>query len=168
MANVTDPLARSVHGTDPQVRCYIPTQHWHPLQLTCTDAVWLVVRPLCQNLVENILRKRIYNDRYWKESCFALTGAWQVVGSLPMNGQLTRIAALPPLPAAETLIDKAIELEYIGSTYGGAARPTPFICLVLKMLQIQPDKEIIVEFIKNDDYKYVATQPSTVLPSFPG
>ena len=84
-----------------------------------------------------------------------------------MNRQLTRIAALPPLPAAETLIDKAIELEYIGSTYGGAARPTPFICLVLKMLQIQPDKEIIVEFIKNDDYKYVAAQPSTVLPSFP-
>jgi hypothetical protein len=23
------------------------------------------------------------------------------------------------------------------------------------MLQIQPDKEIIIEFIKNDDYKYV-------------
>lgn len=29
------------------------------------------------------------------------------------------------------------------------------MCLVLKMLQIQPDKDIIIEFIKNEDYKYV-------------
>ena len=33
--------------------------------------------------------------------------------------------------------------------------PTHFMCLVLKLLQLQPDKEIIVEFIKNEDYKYV-------------
>lgn len=26
---------------------------------------------------------------------------------------------------------------------------------MLKLLQIQPDREIIVEFIKNEDYKYV-------------
>jgi hypothetical protein len=29
------------------------------------------------------------------------------------------------------------------------------MCLLLKLLQLQPDKEIIVEFIKNEDYKYV-------------
>ena len=34
-------------------------------------------------------------------------------------------------------------------------RPTPFICLILKMLQIQPEKDIVVEFIKNEDFKYV-------------
>lgn len=45
-------------------------------------------------------------------------------------------------------------LEYIGGTFGGNIKPTPFLCLVLKMLQIQPEKEIVVEFIKNDDYKY--------------
>lgn len=33
--------------------------------------------------------------------------------------------------------------------------PAEFLCLALKMLQIQPDKEIIIEFIKSDDYKYV-------------
>lgn len=33
--------------------------------------------------------------------------------------------------------------------------PTHFMCLILKLLQLQPDKEIIVEFIKNEDYKYV-------------
>lgn len=39
--------------------------------------------------------------------------------------------------------------------YGEPQKPTEFICLVLKMLQIQPEKEIIVEFIKNDDFKYL-------------
>lgn len=39
--------------------------------------------------------------------------------------------------------------------YGEPSKPTNFMCLILKMLQIQPDKEIIVEFIKNDDFKYL-------------
>lgn len=47
-----------------------------------------------------------------------------------------------------------MELEYLGGTYGGNRKPTPFMCLVMKMLQIQPEKEIVIEFIKNEDYKY--------------
>jgi pre-mRNA-splicing factor 38A len=97
--NTTDPDAASVHGTNPQ------------------------------NLVEKILRMRIYDHAYWKEHCFALS--------------------------AETLVDKAVDIQYVGGTYGGNRSPTPFICLILKMLQIQPDKEIIVELIKNEEYKYV-------------
>lgn len=54
---------------------------------------------------------------------------------------------------AELLVDKAMELDHVGGTYGGNIKPTPFLCLVLKMLQIQPEKEIVVEFIKNEDYK---------------
>lgn len=56
---------------------------------------------------------------------------------------------------AETLVDRAIELKYIGGCYGGTRRPSKFLCLVLKMLQIQPDDEIVLEFIKNKDYKYI-------------
>lgn len=82
-----------------------------------------------QNLVEKILRLKIYEDAYWKEQCFGLT--------------------------SESLVDRAIELDAIGGTFGGNRRPTKFICLVLKMLHIQPEKEIIVEFIMNEDYKYV-------------
>ncbi|XP_057298917.1 pre-mRNA-splicing factor 38A-like [Hydractinia symbiolongicarpus] len=82
-----------------------------------------------QYLVEKITRTRIYESKYWKEECFALT--------------------------AELLVDKAMALEHIGGTFGGNIKPTPFLCLVLKMLQIQPEKDIIVEFIKNEDYKYV-------------
>ena len=82
-----------------------------------------------QNLVALILRTRIYSNQYWKEKCFGLT--------------------------AESLLDMAVKLEYVGGTYSHNAKPTPFICLVLKLLQIQPEKEIIVEYIKNEDYKYV-------------
>lgn len=99
MANRTVKDAKSVRGTNPQY------------------------------IVEKIIRSRIYDSKYWKEECFALT--------------------------AELLVDKAMELRFIGGVFGGNIKPTPFLCLILKMLQIQPEKDIIVEFIKNEEFKYV-------------
>ncbi|XP_057335340.1 pre-mRNA-splicing factor 38 [Microplitis mediator] len=99
MANRTVKDAKSIRGTNPQY------------------------------LIEKIIRSRIYDSKYWKEECFALT--------------------------AELLVDKAMELRYIGGVFGGNIKPTPFLCLILKMLQIQPEKDIIVEFIKNEEFKYV-------------
>lgn len=90
-----------------------------------------------QYLVEKIIRTRIYESRYWKEECFALT--------------------------AELMVDKAMELKYVGGVFGGNIKPTPFLCLVLKMLQIQPEKDIIVEFIKNEDFKYVRALGATYM-----
>ncbi|KAI8055071.1 PRP38 family-domain-containing protein [Syncephalis plumigaleata] len=81
-----------------------------------------------QFLVEKIIRSRIYDSMYWKEHCFALT--------------------------AESLIDKAVDLEYIGGQYANI-RPTEFLCLTLKLLQIQPEKEIILEYLMNEDFKYL-------------
>jgi pre-mRNA-splicing factor 38A len=49
-------------------------------------------------------------------------------------------------------MDRAVELEYIGGMYGNQ-QPTEFICLVLKLLQLLPEKEIIVELIKQEDHK---------------
>merc|ERR1719424_205692 len=34
-------------------------------------------------------------------------------------------------------------------------KPSKFMCLILKMLQLQPEKDIVIEFIKNEDFKYV-------------
>jgi len=48
-----------------------------------------------------------------------------------------------------------MELKYIGGVYGGNVKPAPFLCLILKMLQIQPEKDIIVEFISQPDFKLV-------------
>ncbi|CAL4074717.1 unnamed protein product, partial [Meganyctiphanes norvegica] len=59
------------------------------------------------------------------------------------------------LQPTELLVDKAMELRAIGGVYGGNIKPTPFLCLILKMLQIQPEKDIIIEFIKQDEFKYV-------------
>ncbi|KAJ8508548.1 hypothetical protein ONZ45_g9199 [Pleurotus djamor] len=81
-----------------------------------------------QFLVENVIRNRIYESPYWKEYCFALT--------------------------AESLIDKAIELRCIGGVYGNQ-RPTEFLCLLLKLLQIQPEKEILLEYLQAEEFKYL-------------
>ncbi|KAG6865277.1 hypothetical protein C0991_003737 [Blastosporella zonata] len=81
-----------------------------------------------QFLVETVIRNRIYESSFWKEHCFALT--------------------------AESLIDKAIEVTYIGGVYGNQ-RPTSFMCLVLKLLQIQPEKEILVEYLRAEEFKYL-------------
>ena len=53
---------------------------------------------------------------------------------------------------AATLIDKAIEVKFIGGVYGNQ-RPTEFLCLLLKLLQIQPDKEILIEYLQADEFK---------------
>ena len=71
----------------------------------------------------------MYAMTYWKEKCFGVS--------------------------AEALVDLAVDLRAVGGIYGGNNRATEFLCLTLKLLQIQPEKEIILEFIKNEDHKYV-------------
>ncbi|KDQ13743.1 hypothetical protein BOTBODRAFT_66668 [Botryobasidium botryosum FD-172 SS1] len=81
-----------------------------------------------QFLIEKVIRSRIYELPFWKEHCFTLT--------------------------AESLIDKAIELNSIGGVYGNQ-KPTQFKCLLLKLLQIQPEKEILVEYLQAEEFKYL-------------
>ncbi|KAJ9089558.1 Pre-mRNA-splicing factor 38A [Entomophthora muscae] len=98
MSNATVNDAMTIRGTDPQF------------------------------LVEKIIRTRIYESMYWKESCFGLT--------------------------AESLIERAVDLQAIGGQYANQ-RPTEFLCLTLKLLQLQPSKDIVIEFLKNEDFKYL-------------
>lgn len=84
-----------------------------------------------QNLMEYITRQKIYDSRFWKEECFGLT-------------------------AADVLEKAAKTIHFIGGTYGASQRPTKFLCLILKLLQLQPDVETIIdEFIRQDYFKYV-------------
>lgn len=78
-------------------------------------------------LLEKVIRSRIYDSLYWKEHCFALN--------------------------AETLVDRAIELDCIGGTYGGSQRPTAFLCLVLKLLQLQPEREVLMAYLEVGEFK---------------
>lgn len=63
MANTTVRGALAIHGQNPQV-CHgaIPDHH-----------TWFTL--ITQYLVEAVIRNRIYDSMYWKEHCFALTGA---------------------------------------------------------------------------------------------
>ncbi|GJN87324.1 hypothetical protein Rhopal_000272-T1 [Rhodotorula paludigena] len=81
-----------------------------------------------QYLVPTVIRQRVYDTLYWKEHCFALNSA--------------------------TVIDRAVELQAIGGTYANT-RPTEFICLVLKLLQLQPEREIILEYLRAEEFKYL-------------
>ena len=99
MAQTTEKWATSVHGTNPQ------------------------------NLIEYIMRQKIYDSVYWKQYCFGLS--------------------------AEALIDRAVEVTFVGGMFGEPQKPTEFVCLVLKLLQIQPEKDIILEYIRNDEFKYL-------------
>ena len=103
-----------------------------------------------QYLIEKIIRTRIYDSKYWKEECFALTGNFQSI-QMCFNQLKCILKFMHSL--AELLVDKAMELRYVGGIYGGNVKPTPFLSLLLKMLQIQPEKDIVIEFIKNEDFK---------------
>ena len=80
-------------------------------------------------LFDKVTRNRIFNSIYWKDECFALD--------------------------AESLIDKAIKIKYVGGLYSGAKKPTKFLCLVFKMLQMNLPKEIVLEYLKAREYKYL-------------
>lgn len=81
-----------------------------------------------QLLVEKIIRERIYESIYWKEECSRLN--------------------------AESILDKAVELDHVGGTFANQ-RPVPFLCLLLKLLQIQPTIPIVEEYIQQEDWKYL-------------
>ncbi|KAK7516870.1 PRP38 family-domain-containing protein [Phyllosticta citriasiana] len=76
-------------------------------------------------LFEKAVRDRITESYYWKEQCFGLNAA--------------------------TLCDRAAELAFVGGTYGGMGKPTPFLCLAFKLLQLVPENEIILAYLNWPD-----------------
>lgn len=76
-------------------------------------------------LFEKAVRDRITDSYYWKEQCFGLNAA--------------------------SLCDRAVELTSIGGTYGISEKPTPFLCLAFKMLQLGLDRKIVLEYLNFTD-----------------
>ena len=77
--------------------------------------------------MSQIVRDRVFSSRYWKEKCFALN--------------------------AESLLDNAKVLDSLGFCYGGYSRPTSFLCLLVKLLQIKPSAEIVRAYLDFSDGK---------------
>lgn len=80
-------------------------------------------------LLEKVARDRITESYYWKEQCFAINEA--------------------------TLCDRAVEVTFIGGTYG-LQKPTTFLCLTLKLLQLLPDRDIVLEYLYQQNFKYLS------------
>jgi pre-mRNA-splicing factor 38A len=72
-------------------------------------------------LFEKAVRDRITGSLYWLEQCYGLN--------------------------AETLCDRAVKLDCVGGTYGSFGKPTPFLCLAFKLLQLVPEDEIILQYL---------------------
>ena len=80
------------------------------------------------HLLEKASRERIVDSYYFKYSCFALNEA--------------------------TLLDRAVDMTFIGG-FSQGHKPTPFLCLTLKLLQLMPEKDIILEYLHQPDFKYL-------------
>ncbi|KAH6683676.1 PRP38 family-domain-containing protein [Plectosphaerella plurivora] len=83
-------------------------------------------------IMEKAVVDRIVDSFYWKEQCFALNEA--------------------------SLVDRVVEhVTFIGGTYGNAQKPTPFICLALKLLQLAPSPAVIDEYLSygGERFKYL-------------
>ncbi|KAH3672198.1 hypothetical protein WICMUC_004427 [Wickerhamomyces mucosus] len=78
--------------------------------------------------VEKIVRERVFDSLYWKQYCFGLNEA--------------------------TILDKAMELQVIGS-FETSGRPFPFMCLLVKLIQLAPSIEIIQFYLTQDRFKYL-------------
>ena len=69
-----------------------------------------------QHLVEKIVRERIYESAFFREKCDTLD--------------------------FQKVLMLSTKLDHIGGTFSNT-KPVPFICLVLKLLQIQPSEECL-------------------------
>jgi pre-mRNA-splicing factor 38A len=98
-----------------------------------------------QLLIEQILRGRIYDCMYWKEK-------WHLYIHLPFRYCILYLFSFAL--TAETLCDRAVELNHIGGHYSNQ-KPTEFICLALKLLHLAPEFEIIQLYLDNDEFKYL-------------
>ena len=73
------------------------------------------------NVLEQITRNKVYNCTNWKEKCFALN--------------------------SESIIDHALELKYIGGIITNSGQPSEFICLVVKLIQLNPGEDVLREYL---------------------
>ena len=81
-------------------------------------------------MLDKSTRLSVYSDLFFKEKCFG----------------------------ADVL--KVIDLsydtvKYVGGCYGAYHKPTKFVCLLLKLLQLAPEEEIALELMRQDDNKYL-------------
>jgi len=83
-------------------------------------------------IMEKAVRERIIDSYFYKEQCFAVNEA--------------------------DIVDRVVEhVDCIGGVYGVVQKPTPFLCLAFKLLQLAPSDAVLREYLKfgGDKFKYL-------------
>ncbi|KAI1403221.1 PRP38 family-domain-containing protein [Hypoxylon fuscum] len=83
-------------------------------------------------IMEKAVRERIVDSYFWKEQCFGVNEA--------------------------DVVDRVVDhVAFVGGTYGDAQKPTPFLCLAFKLLQLAPDDAVLHEYLRfgGDRFKYL-------------
>ena len=93
-------------------------------------------------VVPKILDDRVTESLFWQEHCFALS----------------------PLTAC----DKGAVLDRWGGYEGGNSRPTPFVCLAVKLLKLKTRRDVLDALIAQPHFKYLRMLGALVLRCSPG
>ncbi|CCH45014.1 Pre-mRNA-splicing factor [Wickerhamomyces ciferrii] len=79
-------------------------------------------------LIEKIIRERIFDSLYWKQYCFNVNAA--------------------------LILDRCVEIRCVGGLET-SGKPMGFICLLVKLIQLMPQREIIEFYLNQGKFKYL-------------
>lgn len=81
-------------------------------------------------ILDRVLSERIFNSPFWKERCFSLSLA--------------------------SLVDAVVAVvDAVGCCFGNFNTPTPFVCLLLKLLQLAPSIRVACELLFQPKHSYL-------------
>ncbi|EGX91084.1 RNA binding protein, putative [Cordyceps militaris CM01] len=83
-------------------------------------------------IMEKAVKDRITDSYFYKEQCFALNEA--------------------------DIVDRVVEhVRFIGGTSGMTQKPSPFLCLAFKLLELSPSDAVIAEYLAygGEHFKYL-------------
>ncbi|KAM4063835.1 PRP38 family protein [Hirsutella rhossiliensis] len=83
-------------------------------------------------IMEKAVKDRIVDSYFYKEQCFALNEA--------------------------DVVDRVVEhVSFVGGTHGAAQKPSPFLCLAFKLLELGPSDAILREYLAHggEHFKYL-------------
>jgi pre-mRNA-splicing factor 38A len=83
-------------------------------------------------IMEKAVRERIVDSYFYKEQCFGVNEA--------------------------DIVDRVVEhVRFVGGVTGTVQKPTPFLCLAFKLLQLAPGDDVLDEYLHygGDKFKYL-------------
>ncbi|KAI1748146.1 PRP38 family-domain-containing protein [Xylaria castorea] len=83
-------------------------------------------------IMEKAVRERIVDSYFWKEQCFGLNEA--------------------------DVVDRVVShVSFVAGTYGDAQKPSPFLCLAFKLLQLAPGDDVLQAYLRygGERFKYL-------------